>query len=192
MKDFELTLRLKNNQLKSRRLAKGLTVRQVAEQVGISYVLYLEYEGLRKSPLRSRVGKWRASAEAVAKFYGCTPEELWPWAILAVQLPELVVEVDGEKLLGAVGLAPEALPSPEEEVSGKEQSRALKQALSILPPIEAEVIRLRFGLEDEDGLLEEGDGLARVSVGSLTGLSEDQVESREKRALCRLRDILHG
>jgi DNA-binding XRE family transcriptional regulator len=78
MKEFELTLRLKNNLIKQRRVARGLTTTAAAEQAGVSYVNWINYEGLKLSPLHSKRGGWKTSATLIAKFFGCLEEDLFP------------------------------------------------------------------------------------------------------------------
>lgn len=190
MKDFELTLRIRNNRLKSRRKELGLSPRELAERVGISYEIYIAYEGLKTSPLRKNTGTeapWKASALTLAAFYCCLPEELWPTAILAVRKHEIVAEVEGAKLLAAASSIPEALPSPEDSVFWRERKEALESILAELPPQSVKVLKQHFGFgEYPDGvtLAEAGRIVGRVDGhGPISGGRASQLEAKAMRIL---------
>ena len=74
------------------------------------------------------------------------------------------------------------VPSPEEEVVKEDTERKLHKALARLAPRDAEILRLRFGLEGDCALtLEE--------VGLRFGVTRERVRQLEERALLRLRGI---
>ena len=74
----------------------------------------------------------------------------------------------------------EKSPSPFEVMEREEISQMVEKALSHLPPREAEVLRLRFGIgRDGEHTLEE--------IGRKFGISRERVRQLEKRAVNRLR-----
>lgn len=194
--EFELTLRLRNNLLKRRRRELGLKPRELAERIGISYGLYLQYEGLKESPLRSgkrRGGSpWRPSALTIAEFYCCSPTELWPTAILSVTTPEVVREIEAKKLMAAMGVQPAELPSPEECVGHAEMVAAVERMLGKLRPREAKVMRLRFGLgSDGDDPMKLSEIGKHICLERDPGyaVSTERVRQIERKALGKMHQM---
>lgn len=74
---------------------------------------------------------------------------------------------------------PEAI-SPEDEIVKLDEAQGLHHALSILPPREAEVVRLRFGLVD-------GRAYTYEEIGLRLHLGRERVRLWEQRALLRLK-----
>lgn len=69
MKDFDVTVKLRNNRLLERREALGLSAPQLAEAAGITYGQYNAYEYLRRSPLnRFRPGEIKESAQRLCNY----------------------------------------------------------------------------------------------------------------------------
>ena len=78
LKPFELTMRLRNNLLKGRRVALGMTSEAFAKRLGISVPTYSKLENMRMTPLCKRqFGQtepiWRRTVLKLADFYKCTP-----------------------------------------------------------------------------------------------------------------------
>lgn len=188
MREFELTMRLRNNLLKRRRLELGLSTHEAAEKIGIGYATYLEIEGLRRSPIggagggHDRTG-WRPSALKIAAFYGCSPEELFPGVVIAVTTPELAVEMSGEAVLAiAAHCAERASPMlPDAAIEEAEDAAELDRALLQLTAREEYVLGHRFGLDsdEERSLTEVGEGMG--------GLSKERVRQIESDALRKIR-----
>lgn len=185
-KEFELTMRLRNNLIKSKRLALGLKARECAERIGITYGKYLDYEGLRESPLSERPGgeRFKSSARRLARFFGCEPDEIWPDAVLAVNKPEVVTQLRADEALALAKMTiPEELPStPEELLESKAELWELKSAMATLSRRERAVLKARFW--DEKTL--RGTRLARAD-GSGEKVCTQQVRSIELRAIRKLR-----
>ncbi|MDI7865360.1 sigma-70 family RNA polymerase sigma factor [Rhizobiaceae bacterium n13] len=71
-------------------------------------------------------------------------------------------------------------PAQEDEVYSKQTSEVIRDALVELPQRQAEVIRMRFGLDGEDEMtLEE--------VGQLFGVTRERIRQLEANALAYLR-----
>jgi hypothetical protein len=194
--EFELTLRLRNNLLKRRRRELGLKPRELAKSIGISYWKYLEYEGLKTSPLRSGKTRgespWRPSALAIADFYCCSPTELWPTAILSVTTPKVVREMDAKKLMAAMSVQPAELPSPEQCVGDAEMVAAVGSMLEQLEPREAKVLRLRFGIgPDGDDPMTLSEIGKHISLERHPGhaVGPERVRQIESRALGKIRRV---
>lgn len=175
IKDFELTMRLRNNQLKTRRLALGLTLRKFAERVGVSRQYYTSLETMNCSPLCGN-GTWRKVSLRLAEFYRVKPGVLFPNEVLAVKQPVVVREIDAKNVVDLLSLDvpesdPELLAMRHEEIEG------VQSAISRLTSNKQRmVMRMRM----EEYTLEE---IAKV-IG-ITRESVRQVEGRAIRAILR-------
>jgi RNA polymerase primary sigma factor len=77
-------------------------------------------------------------------------------------------------------IADDSVDAPDEPVQTAARTDAVQRALSMLPPREAKVIRMYFGLtEGEPATLEE--------IGALFGVTRERVRQIRDRALSRLR-----
>lgn len=186
MRDFEVTIRVRNNRIKERRLALGLTQGQLAQVSGVSIHVLRAYEGMYDTPL-SRRGGWKTSARALATFFDTTPEALWPEAILAVKTSRATRHVDAAELHAFAGVVP-ALPSvasPEELYLDAVDVSHAREALDgfDFPSQQARAVRLRFGLDDgQERTLEE--------VAAIIGGSRENARQAIERGLRRLRTAL--
>jgi hypothetical protein len=78
-KNFEVTIKLRNNQLKSRRKELGLGIIELCKRVHISAQAYMDLEGLKVSPMHERTirgrraGAWRQPVLKLAEYFGCSP-----------------------------------------------------------------------------------------------------------------------
>jgi RNA polymerase sigma factor (sigma-70 family) len=186
-KDFEVTIRLRNNQLKSRRMALGLSIIELCKLVHISPQSYMDLENLKVSPMYAKdhasgwqKGDWRKAALKLSTYYVCLPEELFPDAVRRVQRNMIVAEFDLAQLpQAAVMQASAMLPSPEAEYIAAETKQRLNEALDTLPPRDAEIMRLRYGLAD-------GEEHSSVDIGVKFGLSSARILQIEARALKKL------
>lgn len=187
MKEFELSLRLRNNCLKSRRVAAGLSAQQVAEQAGISYHQYLGFENLRLSPygryLPRRELEWRHSALKIAEFWKADPSELWPDAVVAVKHPEVTREVAAETALALASYAGtlELPAAPDELLERREMREIIGKAMNELVPIEAMILRRRY---EQD--LSASETARQLALGVHT-YSPETVRKWEASALGKLR-----
>lgn len=187
MKDFELSIRLRNNRLKERRTQLGKKTRELAEAIGVSYETYIAFENLRIAPfgrLTERTGEvaWRPSALKIARFYGVNPEELWPNVIMRVVKPEVVTKVDAQRVLA---LAKEAavipeLPGPDELYEQQEMREQLNIVLTHLTDREVEVVQLYYGLNGH-----EPETLSKI--GRRFGLSREAVRQVLLKSLRHMR-----
>lgn len=62
MKDLNVTVRVRNNQLLARRRAMGLTQDVVGRGAGLDRVRYGQLEGLRARPVVADGSRWTAAA----------------------------------------------------------------------------------------------------------------------------------
>lgn len=158
MKEFELTFRLRNNRLKERRLAKGLSAKKLADKLCISYTYYLSLEGLgknaritNKNGYRGRKkGDWTDTVKRIAKFYRVHPSELFPESVFLVEANKTVKKVDGGDLVPMLSgdcdslLPAEFEKSPEEILIDKENRGLVFEACEILSEREKVILENRY------------------------------------------------
>lgn len=184
MKEFEAEFRVRNNRLKERRLALGLSAPQLAKAIGVPYVTYVALESLRELPITA-AGEWRKSALRLSRYFGEPPEELFPPAILAVKNPKAIRRLDFADIRPMLVAAEEerlALPAPDEVMGVAERQTAVALALQTLSPREEMVLRARFGFDNEDG-----EGESAQSIADKIGVTRGRVAQIESRALYGLR-----
>lgn len=118
MREFELTMRIRNNLIKKRRLSRGWSQAQLASAACVDLRTAAEYERLSRSPLNARWGSWKASALAIANALGCAPDDLWPDEVLSVLSNTVTSEFSHSELMSvvAIGLNPDQAPSPLEQL----------------------------------------------------------------------------
>ena len=187
IRDLELTLSLKNNLLKSKRVALGLSAADIASKAGISYQLYLEMEALRWSPIthnvrRRKEGPWKPAALKVSAFHGVEPAALWPAAILEIKNPKIVAEIRADEL-GAFK-AFEATRNrpllPSEAIESAETRIAINGAMrELLGPSERKVLRYVFGFDGEPMML--------ADIARKMGYSLERIRQIKDKALRKMR-----
>jgi len=178
MKEFELTLQIRNNRLKERRNQLGLNRRKIAEAIGIGEGDYGDYEALKKSPLHKKTGKWKVTALRIADYYRVTVEEIFPAAVREIKKANIAArfnKADAQVLLSSHQLyLLEANPS--RDYDHKDLKIAVEKLLRTLTPKEKEVIERRFGLSGyEEQTLEE--------VGDVLGVQRERPRQIEAKAL---------
>jgi len=198
-KDFELELRVRNNRLKERRLALGLSAPQLAKEIGISYHSYITLESMHVSPIgrkagflalgEERVASWRKSALKIAAFYCVPPEVLWTDAILAVKAPRVVAQVDGGTLMAIAGATTSEWlitsgRSTADTYDATETLTRAKKVISRLPLREQQVLYQRFGLG------EDGRDHTLTEIGERLGVCKERVRQHEASGLKHLRSAL--
>lgn len=183
MKELELTLRLRNNRLKERRDALGMSQAELAAAAGVSVSAYQELEALRRSPQTHGDGcwRWRDIALQLARFHCVEPEELFPPSVLAVETPVASRRVNGDDIFPLLSQHQERLLEAPDVAHDREELRErVRYALASLSPREAEVLRQRFGL---DG----GEERTLNEIGAALDVGPERVRQIEARALRRLR-----
>jgi hypothetical protein len=187
---LELTMRLRNNALKRRRVDLNLSIDALCEQLRICKTTYCALETLRLGPLcKRKFGEpglvWRKIALRLSEFYRCMPEDLFPDVVLNVSCPVVVKELEasevcallGEQCMGVVQSLPAA--QPDEATFDAERALLVEESLRALTPREKRVLTLRFGL---DG----GEPQTLAQIGSADGVCAERIRNVESRALRKL------
>ncbi len=177
---------IRNNRLLAAREELGMTQAEAARQIPVPAPTLSRFETLRGSPLDAD-GNWLGVAKRIANFYGVSPSDLWPAAVLAIEKPSARAELDADRLRRMIGA--QEPPSVEEIVMRVEIYRAVIAAIDWLPSRLACVIRWRFGLEKMPGRdheKEQGEPTLR-EMGRAMGLSRESVRLLESDGLAKLR-----
>ena len=179
MKDIELTVTVRNNQLKERRLSAGLSQEDFSLRCGISHDAYAKLEGLRASPVDSN-SQWKDVALLIADYHRVTPNELWPPETCAIKKHKSVRTMDAADMARFVGACERPALNPIEAVERSELKEDVDRSFDLLSADEQKVIDLRFGLHDHPVLtLEE--------VGLRLNRSKERVRQMEAHALWELK-----
>ena len=183
MKDFDVTVKLRNNHLVERREKLGLSAPQLAKAVGISYGRYNDYEYLRCTPMsRFRPGEVKESAQLLCDFFGVLPDELWPEQVLKVRCSVLRRKLDYDQmaLMASDDMRARRL-LPDAAVEELEAARAVQKAVASIPNSRSKkVIEDRFGIKDRQGK-------TREEVSEDMGVSTERIRQREAKGLHMLR-----
>jgi RNA polymerase sigma factor (sigma-70 family) len=182
--------RYKNATLVSAREQLGLSAREVAEQVGLSYAYYLNTENMRQYPSLE-------SQRKICSFYCKNGISLFEENVFPVELSDVAREIPRKvvhereikrRQISITSLPERDYPSlenageirdPEKEVERGELSDRIQEALNELGPLQERIIRLRYF--DEVTLREAAD---------ILGISRDKVQRIELRAMEKLQTLL--
>lgn len=200
-KPFELTMKLRNNLLKARRVELGLTSKAMAESIGITHGLYSAFENLKRPPRSTR--GWAPSAIKIAAHFGLQPKDLWPDVMLDVTSPVVVRELTAEQVRPLLGTQMQgvlhALPPPDHHDLEQKLDVADAMRFAGLNERERTVIEERFGLSGNGELTFDEVGqkmedarpkfrVAHASVIADRGVSTEYLRQIELRALNKLRE----
>lgn len=100
------------------------------------------------------------------------------WAETPFSLDRPVNDEDGRKFIDF--LEQENLPSPFEQLINKNWGEEVKRLLATLTPMEARILKWRFGLEDEDEL-------TLKEIGDKYNLSRERIRQLQEQALAKIR-----
>jgi RNA polymerase primary sigma factor len=131
--------------------------------------------------LRDKFGR-EPTPEELSQLTGISPEIVGALATLNTAEVRLDAAAgkDSDRAL-IERFAMEELPSTEDQVLDRFRNAELERALSTLPPRDARILRLYFGLEgDREHTLDE--------IGKLLGVTRERVRQLRDRALRRLRE----
>jgi RNA polymerase primary sigma factor len=182
MKSLEVTIKLRNNLVKSRRLALGLSQKQLATLIKVSHTVVSHIECFHH-------GASQETYQKFANFFDITVEEIFPEWIKYIKQSTFVKEVDEPELLRlAESISTEKLflppPSPEKQAYTEEIKNLIRQSLNTLTPREELIITKRFGLDgDEEKSFDE--------IGESLEVSGGRVRQIESKAFRKLRQPTH-
>lgn len=100
------------------------------------------------------------------------------WAETPFSLDRPVNDEDGRKFIDF--LEQENVPTPHEQLVSKAWSDEVQRLLATLSPMEARILRWRFGLDDEDEL-------TLKEIGDKYNLSRERIRQLQEQALAKIR-----
>ena len=183
MTDFSLGIKhqLFNNEVRKRRVERGLTQKELSNNCGIGESTIGHIETLRKYPTMKQ-------AKSIAQALSSTVEELFPkWieefkhkktsVVTEHFVSERILEHPELKMLPAeAGNIDEVIDSVDAEI----MSVKIDSVLNTLKPREKKVLELRFGLKDEKTHTYE-------EVGKEFGVTRERIRQIEAKALRKLK-----
>jgi len=197
-KPFRIEARIKNNRLIRAREELGLTQKKASVMMGDKHQsMLMNYENFKLNPWCDSQNKWKDSAVKIAKFYGYSPEELWPEAIQAIKKNFLVLEASTRQI--------EKTYLQKHEIEDKKLKQGINVAIESLPNREQEIIKKSFGLNKntEQTLKEIGKNISRIETifkkgkyqtketGEI-GISPENVRIIKEKALSKIRKQLNS
>ncbi len=131
--------------------------------------------------IATRTGQ-EPSPEELEKETGIAAEKLEKikgyWAETPFSLDRPVNDEDGRKFIDF--LEQENVPTPYEQLVSKTWSDEVRRLLDTLSPMEARILRWRFGLDDEDEL-------TLKEIGDKYNLSRERIRQLQEQALAKIR-----
>ena len=180
MTDYRIQIKVRNARLLRAIERAGHQPGQIfAREVGISYTGHLlPYLNLKRTPFDEN-GDLRPCAEMLCVFLNRLPDELWseeqryPLVTNAAEIELSAASV--HELLAS----PSDCADPLSLLEKKQAAQAVDALLDTLTPREAEVLRLRHGIDGEPMNLEE--------MAKAKGCSRERIRQIEAKALRKLR-----
>lgn len=180
MTDYRVQIKVRNARLLRAIERAGHQPGQIfAREVGISYTGHLlPYLNLKRTPFDEN-GDLRPCAEMLCVFLNRLPDELWseeqryPLLTNAAEIELSAASV--HELLAS----PSDCADPLSLLEKKQAAQAVDALLDTLTPREAEVLRLRHGIDGEPMNLEE--------MAKAKGCSRERIRQIEAKALRKLR-----
>jgi RNA polymerase primary sigma factor len=105
------------------------------------------------------------------------------WAETPFSLDRPVNDEDGRRFIDF--LEQENVPTPHEQLVSKMWSDEVRRLLDTLSPMEARILRWRFGLDDEDEL-------TLKEIGDKYNLSRERIRQLQEQALAKIRRQIKG
>ncbi len=131
--------------------------------------------------IATRTGK-EPTPEELEKETGIAAEKLEKikgyWAETPFSLDRPVNDEDGRKFIDF--LEEENVPTPYEQLLAQKWSEEVRRLLDTLTPMEARILRWRFGLDDEDEL-------TLKEIGDKYNLSRERIRQLQEQALGKIR-----
>jgi RNA polymerase primary sigma factor len=131
--------------------------------------------------IATRTGK-EPTPEELEKETGIAAEKLEKikgyWAETPFSLDRPVNDEDGRKFIDF--LEQENVPTPYEQLVSRKWADEVRRLLDTLTPMEARILRWRFGLDDEDEL-------TLKEIGDKYNLSRERIRQLQEQALAKIR-----
>lgn len=180
MKDYEITVKVRNNYLlTAMRRAGYWTAADLSRATGVSQTTIGNYLNLAE-PATTRTGRFRQTVETIAEHLRMLPEDLFPprhiEQALARNRASFEASLDDIPLLASQMDAPLL---PDGQIEQREMAEAVTDALASLPDRHAQVLRARYGLDGDAPKTYE-------AIGKEMDITRERVRQIELRGLRKL------
>jgi RNA polymerase sigma factor (sigma-70 family) len=177
-KDYNVTVKVRNARILNA-LAKvdERAGGKLAKKLGVPYAQMLDLINLKIEPV-DKHGDWLPSVIKLAELTNTMPVELFSDAqYYPLDVNVAQFEMGQEEVMQLLNNT--HAPDPSEAIEYREMQQGIDDVLDSLTPREAEVLRLRFGIDGKEHTMEE--------VGQVYGVSRERVRQLEAKALRKLR-----
>ena len=178
-KDYRVTVKVRNARIINALAERGEVVGQIAAtKIGVSYAKLLALSNITLSPVDAE-GNIIPEVLKLCDYLNKMPLELFSVeqiVPLKTNTAELDMSIEEVEMLM---LPASERPDPELLLANGQFNNAIKYALETLPPREAKVLQLRFGIDCEEHTYE--------GLGQIMGISKERVRQIEASALRKLR-----
>lgn len=185
--DLRIELRARNNILWHAIFDSHASVSDFCAEYGMSQgevggLLNLTYSPYRKRRREGSDGHLRVIALRLASITGIAVDELFPYMLYEITDPEAVIELPTYRFVQLSAARHVALPATQHtDMEVTALSTVVRGALAKLQPREAQVLRLRYGLDGEEPMT-----FSQVAHSfGVTGGRIRQIESTAMRKLRR-------
>ena len=176
MKDYEITLKVRNNFLLTAMRRKVFeTAAALSRATGVSQTRIGAYLNLRDVPLL-KDGHWRPCVERIAEVLDCTPFDLFPPQHIDAELPTNTgtITVSAVEMTTLIMTSQEPV-QPDRMLEKADAVKTLSRALETLPPRLERITRQRFGIGCEPQTLDE--------IATEQGVTRERIRQMESRAV---------
>jgi len=182
MKDYEITVRIKNARMLSKMRECGIeTANELARRSGVANVTVGLLLNIKLSALK-RTGELRKSVEKICEILRCLPEDIIPPQhfenALQKNSAKFEASLDDIESLGA-SLRAIAIPA-DKQIERSQAHQAIVHALMDLTERERTVLDRRFGLTA-------GSGESSAQISSDLRVSAERIRQIEMKALRKLK-----
>jgi RNA polymerase sigma factor (sigma-70 family) len=179
-KDYILQIKVRNGPLlRAYRMRGFRSLKQLSVAAGISYQSLLKYFSLQKAPI-TKSGGWARNALALAKTLRLPPDSLFPEHHLDKALAKSSGEIEVSRDELMLMMADHSQQNPEEKLISDQSTAKLMESFSCLTPREERVLRMRFGLGDDDAQTHD-------AVALKLQLTRERIRQIENKAIRKIR-----
>ena len=182
LKEAEVTVRIRNNVMKSERLRCGMSQKQLGAVIGVGVGSIGHLETLRQHPKRD--GVWLPAAVRVAEFFDMSPDEMFPIWLYELETPVATKELSREDVAILIATEDDPPMLADERAMLAEAVEELERQLSTLPEREERVVRALYGIGRKE--------LTLAEAGRELGVSRERIRQIEWKAMRKLRTKQRG
>jgi len=179
-------IKFKHSILYKARRKLGMTQKAVASAIGVSQILYGNWENFKAHSHGRKLKKRQHAVEELSKLFGLSFNEMFPEEHQRAVERSLgkILELDFKvKELPEWSQRARMLPDPEITYEAKEKKRILLDSLKQLTPRERRILIMLYGLEEIDG------EMTRQEVANAFSLTGERIRQIEEKAIRKIRAL---